>query len=43
VVILGGQPPAGTDPGLVPVVARLIWDIAGVVDVVEKIGAPVSN
>lgn len=43
VVILGGQPPAGTDPGLVPVVVRLIWDIAGVVDVVEKIGAPVPS
>jgi len=39
VVILGGQPAAGTDPKLVPVADRLIWDIAGVVDVVEKIGA----
>jgi len=43
VVLLGGQPTAGTDPGLVPVVIRLIWDIAGVVDVVEKIGAPVPS
>jgi CBS-domain-containing membrane protein len=39
VVILGGQPAAGTDPGLVPVAVRLTWDIAGVVDVIEKIGA----
>ncbi len=39
VVILSGQPAAGTDPGLVPVAVRLTWDIAGVVDVVEKVGA----
>jgi CBS domain-containing protein len=43
VVILGGQPAAGTDPGLVPVAVRLVWDIAGVVDVIEKIGAPVPS
>ena len=43
VVVLGGQPTAGTDPGLVPVVVRLIWDIPGVVDVVEKMGAPVPG
>ena len=43
VVILTGQPAAGTDPGLVPVAVRLIWDIAGVVDVSEKIGAPVPS
>jgi CBS domain-containing protein len=43
VVILGGQPAAGTDPGLIPVVVRLTWDIAGVVDVVEKIGAPAPD
>ena len=42
VVTLGGQPTAGTDPGL-PVAVRLIWDIAGVVDVREKIGAPVPG
>lgn len=40
VVSLGGHPAAGTDPGLVPVAVRLIWDIAGVVDVNEKIDAP---
>ena len=43
VVILGGQRAAGTDPGLVPVAVRLTWDIAGVVDVVEKIGAPAPS
>lgn len=43
VVILGGQPAAGTDPGLVPVAVRLTWDIAGVVDVIEKIGAPAPS
>jgi CBS domain-containing protein len=43
VVILGGQPAAGTDPGLVPVAIRLIWDIAGVVDVSDKTGAPVPS
>ncbi len=43
VVILGGQPAAGTDPGLIPVAVRLTWDIAGVVDVLEKISAPVPS
>jgi CBS domain-containing protein len=43
VVILGGQPAAGTDPGLVPVAIRLIWDIPGVVDVSDKTGAPVPS
>ncbi len=43
VVSLGGHPAAGTDPDLVPVVVRLIWDIAGVVDVVDKIQAPAAN
>jgi len=42
VVSLGGHP-AATDPGLVPVAVRLIWDIAGVVDVVEKIDAPAAS
>lgn len=43
VVSLGGHPAAGTDPDLVPVVVRLIWDIAGVVDVIEKIDAPTAS
>jgi hypothetical protein len=43
VVILGGQPAAGTDPGLVPVAVRLIWDIAGVVDVIDRVGAPAPS
>ncbi len=43
VVSLSGHPAAGTDPDLVPVVVRLIWDIAGVVDVIEKIDAPAAS
>jgi CBS domain-containing protein len=38
VVTLGGQPAAGTDPGLIRVAVRLIWDIDGVVDVIDKTG-----
>ncbi len=40
VVTLGGQPSADVDPGLVPVAVRLTWDIDGVVDVINEIGAP---
>lgn len=40
VVTLGGQPGADVDPGLVPVAVRLTWDIDGVVDVIDEIGAP---
>jgi len=43
VVSLGGHPATATDPGLVPVAVRLIWDIAGVVDVIEKIDAPAAS
>ena len=43
VVALGGQLTAGTDPGLVPLAVRLVWDITGVVDVMEKVGAPVPS
>jgi CBS domain-containing protein len=43
VVTLGGQPAAGTDPGLIPLTVRLTWDIDGVVDVIEKIGAPAPS
>jgi len=43
VVSLGGQPAAGTDSGLVPVAVRLAWDIAGVVDVIAKVGAPAAR
>ena len=43
VVILGGQLAAGTDPGLIPVAVRLAWDIAGVVDVTEKISVPAPS
>ena len=42
-VVILGQPPAGTDPSLVPVAVRLTWDIAGVVDVIEKINAPAPS
>lgn len=40
---LDGEPTAGTDPGLLPVAVRLIWDMAGVVDVIEKIDAPAAG
>jgi CBS-domain-containing membrane protein len=40
VVVLTGQPTAADVHELVPVAVRLIWDIDGVVDVVEKLGAP---
>jgi len=43
VVVLGGQLTTGTDPDLVRVAVRLAWDIAGVVDVVEKVGAPAPS
>jgi CBS-domain-containing membrane protein len=40
VVVLTGQPTATDQHDLVDVAVRLIWDIDGVVDVVEKLGAP---
>jgi CBS-domain-containing membrane protein len=40
VVVLTGQPAAADVHELVPVAVRLIWDIDGVVDVVEKLGTP---
>ncbi|HTT53786.1 MAG TPA: CBS domain-containing protein [Streptosporangiaceae bacterium] len=45
VVTLGGQfrPDSDTDPSLVRVAVRLTWDIDGVVDVIEKIGAPAPS
>jgi hypothetical protein len=42
-VVMLGQPAAGTDPSLVPVAARLAWDIAGVVDVIGKTDAPAPS
>jgi CBS-domain-containing membrane protein len=42
VVVLTGQPAAADVHELVPVAVRLIWDIDGVVDVVEKLGTPAS-
>jgi hypothetical protein len=38
VVVLTGQPGSAERHDLVPVAVRLIWDIDGVVDVVEKLG-----
>jgi BON domain len=37
VVVLTGQPGSAERHDLVPVAVRLIWDIDGVVDVVEKL------
>jgi len=40
VVVLSGQPTDAERHDLIPVAVRLIWDIDGVVDVVEKLGMP---
>lgn len=40
VVVLTGQPTGAEQHDLIPVAVRLIWDIDGVVDVVEKLDAP---
>jgi CBS domain-containing protein len=40
VVILTGQPGSQDHHDLIPVAIRLIWDIDGVVDVVDKLGVP---
>ncbi len=40
VVALSGQPTAAERHDLIPVALRLIWDIDGVVDVVENLAAP---
>jgi hypothetical protein len=40
VVILTVQPGAADHPDLLPVAVRLIWDIDGVIDVIEKLGSP---
>ena len=40
VVILTLQPSAADQHDLLPVAVRLIWDIDGVVDVIEKLGTP---
>ncbi len=42
VVVLSGQLSAAGTPDLLPVAVRLIWDIDGVVDVVEKLSAPAA-
>ena len=40
VVVLTGRPTEAERHDLIPVAVRLIWDIDGVVDVVEKLDAP---
>ena len=40
IVTLTGEPELGGQGDLIPVAVRLTWDIDGVVDVVNKIGAP---
>jgi CBS-domain-containing membrane protein len=42
VVVLTGQPAAAERHDLIPVAIRLIWDIDGVVDVVEKLDTPAA-
>jgi CBS domain-containing protein len=41
VVILSGQPGEEDHRDLIPVAVRLIWDVDGVVDVIDKLGAVV--
>ena len=43
IVTLSGQPEAADQRDLVSVAVRLTWDIDGVVDVVNKIGAPAPS
>jgi CBS domain-containing protein len=38
VVVLSGQPELAAEDDLIPVAARLAWDVDGVVDVVNKVG-----
>jgi CBS-domain-containing membrane protein len=40
VVTLAGQPGSAEQEDLIPVAARLVWDIDGVVDVVDRLSAP---
>lgn len=42
IVVLTGQPAVAERHDLIPVAVRLIWDIDGVVDVVEKLETPTS-
>lgn len=42
VLTLSGQPELASDRGLLPVAIRLIWDIDGVIDLVNKIGQEAS-
>jgi predicted transcriptional regulator len=39
VVILSGQPELAAEDDLIPVAVRLAWDVDGVVEVVNKVGA----
>ena len=39
VVTLTGQPELTTEKDLIPIAVRLAWDVEGVVDVVDKVGA----
>jgi osmotically-inducible protein OsmY len=43
VVTLTGQPGSAGERDLIPVAVRLTWDIDGVVDVVNKLGAAVPG
>ncbi len=43
VVTLTGQPELAAEEDLVPVAVRLAWDMEGVVDVVDKVGAATAG
>jgi len=40
VVTLTGQIELAAEDDLIPIAVRLAWDVEGVVDVVDKVGAP---
>jgi hypothetical protein len=42
-VTLTGQPELAADEDLIPVAIRLAWDVEGVVDVVNKVGAAATG
>lgn len=43
VVTLTGSPPTGGDQDLIPVLIRLVWDVDGVVDVLDRLGEKALN
>jgi CBS domain-containing protein len=43
VVTLAGQPELAAEEDLIPIAVRLAWDVEGVVDVVDKVGAAATG